>query len=414
MSRFRYWYGWGVALLASCGLAVAHGISDPAARDMLGSAPDQTDAPLATAATQFLVVAGGGAPSYNEIALEKNVRYFQRTLGALGWAPEQASIFFANGLSGAATVRYVDFLGRERFKVPQIPHLRGAATRDHLIQWLTAAGNHGAAEDCPIFFYFTGHGALNQGNPDNNAMILWQEQLVSVQQLAHQLDRLPPEQPFVTMMAQCYSGSFANLIYEQGDPSQPVSPQPRCGFFATVSTRPSVGCTPEVNEADYEDYSSSFFAGLSGRDRIGHPVSSADYDHDGQVSFAEAHAFAKIDADTPDWPISTVEAWLQRQATAADRRQIFNLPLQDLLAVASPARRVVLTSLAETLGLSLQQSYRDNRAQLSQQALQQAPHHRLRLEVLTIGMEQRLRARGDAEAIAVLEQLLECEASSWR
>jgi len=175
-----------------------------------------------------------------------------------------------------------------------------------------------------------------------------------------------------------------------------------------------VGCTPEVNEADYEDYSSSFFAGLSGRDRIGHPVSSADYDHDGQVSFAEAHAFAKIDADTPDWPISTVEAWLQRQATAVDRRQIFNLPLQDLLAVASPARRVVLTSLAETLGLSLQQSYRDNRAQLSQQALQQAPHHRLRLEVLTIGMEQRLRARGDAEAIAVLEQLLECEASSWR
>ena len=36
------------------------------------------------------------------------------------------------------------------------------------------------------------------------------------------------------MMAQCYSGSFANLIYENGDPAQPVALQTRCGFFATV------------------------------------------------------------------------------------------------------------------------------------------------------------------------------------
>jgi hypothetical protein len=32
----------------------------------------------ASAPMHFLVAAGGGAPSYNEIALEKNVRYFQR------------------------------------------------------------------------------------------------------------------------------------------------------------------------------------------------------------------------------------------------------------------------------------------------------------------------------------------------
>ncbi|ASC72775.1 hypothetical protein XM38_037340 [Halomicronema hongdechloris C2206] len=414
MSRRRYWYVWSLVLLASCSLAVSHAISEPSLSDRLGSDSDGSDAALATAATQFLVVAGGGAPAYNEIALEKNVHYFQRTLRALGWAPDQASIFFANGLTGAATVRYVDFWGRERFKVPQIPHLRGAATRSHLMQWLTAAGNESSADDCPIFFYFTGHGALNEANPDNNALILWHEQLVSVQQLANQLDQLPPEQPFVTMMAQCYSGSFANLIYENGDPTQPVSPQSRCGFFATVSTRPSVGCTPEVNEADYEDYSSSFFAGLSGRDRIGKSVASADYNDDGRVSFAEAHAFSKIDAETTDWPISTVEAWLQRQATAADRREIFDLPLRDLLAVAPPARRVVLRRLAEKLGLSLQQSYRVNRSQMSNHDLNQAYHHRLRMEVLTIGMEQRLRTRGDAEAMAVLEQLLACEASSWR
>ncbi|NJN20892.1 MAG: hypothetical protein HC812_06460 [Leptolyngbya sp. RL_3_1] len=95
------------------------------------------------------------------------------------------------------------------------------------------------------------------------------------------------------MMAQCFSGAFANLIYEGGDPEGPVALQTRCGFFATVETRPSVGCTPLVNEADYEDYSSSFFAGLSGRDRVGNPAPSADYDQDGQVTYAEAHAFTK-------------------------------------------------------------------------------------------------------------------------
>jgi hypothetical protein len=76
-----------------------------------------------------------------------------------------------------------------------------------------------------------------------------------------------------------------------------------------------VGCTPAVNEADYRDYSSSFFAGLSGRDRTGKPVPSADYDGDGKVSYAEAHAFAKVDEYTTDLPISTSETWLQLRSS---------------------------------------------------------------------------------------------------
>lgn len=41
-----------------------------------------------------------GAPDYNEIALEKNVLYFQRSLSTVGFIPSLASLFFANGNDG--------------------------------------------------------------------------------------------------------------------------------------------------------------------------------------------------------------------------------------------------------------------------------------------------------------------------
>jgi hypothetical protein len=372
--------------------------------------------PLGAAAspeTRFLVVAGGGAPAYNEIALEKNVRYFQRTLAHLGFDPAAASVYFANGQDGQATVRYLDLFGRERFKLPEIPHLLGAATRDNVSGWFEQP----PSQPCPTFFYFTGHGALSRQNPDNNALILWGEDLLSVRELAQQLDRLPADQPFVTMMAQCYAGSFANLIYENGDPDRPVALQSRCGFFATIKTRPSVGCTPLVNEADYEDYSSSFFAGLSGLDRIGNPVPSADYDRSGTVSFAEAHAFSKVDAVTPDLPISTSEAWLQRQAPETLVQQVLSSSVGSTLATARPEQRFVIESLAQTLGFSLSQSFDQNWAQRpikAEDEIRQAYAERLRMELVNVGVEADLRRSGDEAAISTLDKLLNCESASWK
>ncbi|NJN20893.1 MAG: hypothetical protein HC812_06465 [Leptolyngbya sp. RL_3_1] len=142
----------------------------------------------------FLVVAGGGAPSYNEIALEKNVLYFQRTLAFMGLDQAPTDIFFANGDSGEATIRYLDEQGREQFKVPDIPNLTGAATLRNVRRWLQAPPEQPAgASDCPTFFYFTGHGLLNRRDSGNNTLILWEESLVSVQQLAGWLDQWPAE-----------------------------------------------------------------------------------------------------------------------------------------------------------------------------------------------------------------------------
>ncbi|MEO1622039.1 MAG: Caspase domain-containing protein [Cyanobacteria bacterium J06632_3] len=365
--------------------------------------------------TYFATFAGGGAPSYNEIALEKNVLYFQRALNERGYSPELAHLFFANGNDGQATVRYLDENNEQQFKSPEIPELDGAATYENMLGWFQSVAQ--TDKNCPSFFYFTGHGAYNRENEDNNWLILWEEAFVSVQDMAKWLEPLPADQPFVTMMAQCYSGAFANLIYEDGDPSRPVALQTRCGFFATVASRPSVGCTPAVNEADYKDYSSSFFAGLTGRDRIGNTVSSADYDQDEQISYAEAHAFAKVDEATTDWPISTVEAWLQRQATESQATTFFNTPIEELHLIARPEQQYVLASLAEKIGFDLDISYADNYLKAhppEQNTVKEAYYKRLEMELINVGMESAIRDSGSQEQLSALEKILGCEASTWQ
>ncbi len=386
------------------GAAIGVGLGNPRSQSPI----PPTSGPSTTFDTSILVAAGGGAPAYNEIALEKNVRYFQRTLSALDIGLSSVSQYFANGSDGEATVRYLDWLGRERFKVPEIPALDGAATVENMEQWFTQRAI--APQDCSSFFYFTGHGAYNRKDQDNNAMILWHEELVSVQRLAGWLDRLPPDRPFVTMMAQCYSGAFANIIYEQGNPSNPVALQSRCGFFATVAERPSVGCTPAVNEADYRDYSSSFFAGLSGRDRTGEKVASADYDGSGQGSYTEAHALAKVDEATTDWPVSTSEAWLQRRASRSDRAQVFSRPLQEWTGLASPQRRYVVAGLVAKLEFDLEQPYAVQARPEDIETVAGAYWVRLGMELVNIAMIERIQTDGSDADRAVLNQLLTCEA----
>jgi hypothetical protein len=363
----------------------------------------------------FLVMGGGGEPSHNEIALEKNVLYFQRTLRLFGVEPSAATLYFANGNDGQQTVRYLDEGGEEQFKAPELPHLQGPTSRGSFQEWLGRTLKEKPQR--PVFLYYTGHGGLNYDNSDNNYLMLWDDRTLSVRSLARALDRLSPETPVVAVMSQCFAGSFANFIYWGGDPQASVAAQPRCGFFATVKERTSVGCTPEVNEADYRDYSSSFFAGLSGVSRVGQPIASADYDQDGQVSFAEAHAFAKVDGETPDFPVSTSEVWLQRKTRQEDENKIAARPILELLKGARPEQRYVIESLGQRLGIELGESIAQNdpilrKALKSEQQLTYVI--RLWMELLNLGMEERLRGEGNPGEMEVLDRLLACEHGSWR
>ncbi|MBE9009659.1 caspase family protein [Pseudanabaenaceae cyanobacterium LEGE 13415] len=364
----------------------------------------------------FLVFGGGGAPSYNEIALEKNMLYFQRSLKELGYSPNVAPIYFANGNTGEKTVRYLDEQGDQQFKAHNIPNVQGASSIANLQNWIAQAAEEKTST--PLFFYFSGHGGHNRANEDNSTLLMWRDRQLSVQNFTAMLDRLPQNKPFVTMMSQCYSGSFANLIYNGGDPNKGIALQTRCGFFATIKSRPSVGCTPEVNEADYRDYSSSFFAGLTGRDRIGRKVASADYNKDGRVAYSEAHAYAKIDKFTTDLPVSTSEAWLQRQVNNPTMRdQILGQPIAPLAKIARPEQRFVIESLSRQFKFDLNRSFTGNLRSLNANSVKTAEDEaylvRLSMELTNVAMEQRVRDSKNARSIQTLDRLIRCEAGSW-
>ena len=365
----------------------------------------------------FLIIGGGGSPKSNEIALEKNILYFQRTLKNMGLTNPSTSIFFANGNDGKPSIRYLDAQQQEQFKIPNIPNLNGPATLANLTGWIDKTSNNTGPQK-PIFLYFTGHGIINQNNANNNALILWNDTPVTVRNFSRTLDKLPQDSHIVTMMAQCFSGSFANFIYQNGDSNKPLAKQTRCGFFATIKTLPSVGCTPEVNEADYKDYSSSFFAGLSGINRIGQVVDSADYNQDGRISYSEAHAFAKVDEKTPDLPISTSEAWLQEKANKRDLDEVFEIPIVKLQNIARPEQQYVIDSLVKLFEFNTQKSYLKNLENLRSEQLvtetQKAYKIRLLMELLNVRMEAKVRNSNDEQMINILERLIECESSSWK
>src|SRR5262249_5006469 len=155
----------------------------------------------------------------------------------------------------------------------------------------------------PVLLYFTGHGSpAPNGNLDNNQFDLWGGHL-AVRDLAARIATLPADVPVTLVMVQCFSGAFGNLVFTGGAPRLAPVPRQLAGFFATTRDRPAAGCTPEVNEAEYHDFTSYFFAALTRQDRVGRPVTGADYNHDGRVGMDEAFAFSLIHDASIDVPV---------------------------------------------------------------------------------------------------------------
>src|SRR5262249_52766196 len=147
---------------------------------------------------------------------------------------------------------------------------------------------------------------------------LWNDERLSVSELVRLLDGLPEGVSVVAVMVQCYTGGFARMIYDHADPERGLTKQSRCGFFATVHDREAAGCTPDVDEAPYVEYSTYFWEALAGHSRTGKPITPPDYDGDGKVSFAEAHAYTVLNADTIDLPLTTSSEFLGEESQFKD------------------------------------------------------------------------------------------------
>jgi hypothetical protein len=371
----------------------------------------------ASARDHLLTFGGGSSVSNNQVSLEKNVLYLQRFLGDAGLTGVPHEILFADGTGGArdlefddpnvklprATELLADVFDQEaglttQYRAHAIPHLWGPSTRASLNRWFDTVGSRLRDGD-RLIIYYTGHGGRGRGRDGKNqTLALWGEPDLTVRDFDAMLERLPPKVSVVLIMVQCFGGGFADVIYDGADPARGLTRRNRCGFFATVPTRVAAGCTSDVNEENYREYSTYFFAALYGRTRTGEKVEpKPDYDGDGQVSLAEAHAYALIHSDTIDLSMKTSDALL-RQFSSMRPRTTAELPQElltensdydQLLAAASPVDRAVLDGLSDRLqldgprraqqarGISMGIEQRRQSLEQKRQRLQQA-HNQLR------------------------------------
>jgi hypothetical protein len=279
----------------------------------------------------FLTIGGGYNPSGNQVSLEKNALLFQRMLAETYPKEVRQDLFFADGDAQERDVQFVD----PGFEIPRanvllaevfnqedeidfqyrnhdLSSVDGPTTRDNIERWFKETGSQLTSGD-RLFLYVTAHGGRSpdKERPHDTVLLLWNRQPLRVHDLAAWLQYVPAEVPVAMVMVQCYSGGFAYSVYEDGHANSGLADANRCGFFATVHDRVAAGCTPDIDEANYHEYSSSFFEALRGKTRFDEPIERPDYDGDGRTSLAEAHAYVVLTSTTIDIPVCTSDEYLR-------------------------------------------------------------------------------------------------------
>lgn len=338
----------------------------------------------------FLTIGGGYAPSGNQVSLEKNVLYFQRVLETCELRANPCAVLFADGDGAADDLQVIDpqavpevnrlmaeFFGSRRdlglyYRNHQIPGVRDKTSPETIRDWFDTVGANMQSGD-RLVLYVAAHGGSSRDRQDpfNTSILLWNRQRLDVRALVELLDGLPQGVSVVTVMVQCHSGGFARCIFNAADPDRGLATQRRCGFFATVHDRPAAGCTPEIDEATYKEYSTYFWEALSGIDRLGSSVQRPDYDGDSRVSFEEAHAYTVLHSDTIDLPIKTSGEFLRQHSRLGDQGDHLlgdDVIWKELLQHAAAPQRAVLEGLADELELTSQQRLQEARQRLEAQS----------------------------------------------
>lgn len=329
----------------------------------------------ATARDLFLMIGGGHSRDSNQASLENNVLFYQQLLKEQKVPAAQQSVYFAAGPAGGKDVQAKDvdalpkanrlmaeFFGTERdlglhYRASAVPNVRGATTRENIQKWFAEVGQTLKPGD-RLILYVTAHGERSEDrqNPYETSIMLWNDEKLSVSEFVALLDTLPEGVSVVAVMVQCYTGGFARMIFDKADPENGLAKQNRCGFFATVHDRVAAGCTPDVDETTYVEYSTYFWEAVAGHTRSGKPITPPDYDGDGTVSFAEAHAYTMLIADTIDSPLTTSSEFLSVEGHFQDSEHPDLLPkdapYDTIHELATSAERAVLDGLSKQLDLT--------------------------------------------------------------
>jgi thiol-disulfide isomerase/thioredoxin len=255
-----------------------------------------------------LLINGGDRPESNYLSHLHHLEDMVEVLRERGVAPARIHVFSGDGEDPAADLATrelppEDFwildgtrLGRRLKPQTRLIDTRwpGLALRparqQALRQWFETAGARLAPGD-RLLVFVTDHGTGDDGDPEKSAISLWGESL-TVGGLRGLLSLLPSGVEAVMVMSQCYSGAFTGAMSEPGtrEPSGEV-----CGFFSTTATRKAYGCYPEGRDRDKMGHAFHFIEGLRRRQTT-----------------LQAHHDVLAEDDTPDVPLRTSDAYLER------------------------------------------------------------------------------------------------------
>lgn len=336
----------------------------------------------AVAGEHILTIAGGYNPSGNQVSLEKNVVFFRNVLERVGLGDVPHDVYFSNGESGQRDLQFSpgdDSVPRAQKLMAQIfgtTKYQGleyrkheledvaAMTPENIAKWFDESAKQLKADD-RLIIYATCHGGKsnNKAREGDTTLYMWDKKTVSVNQLQTHLEKVPEGVEIFFMMAQCYSGGFSNAIFKDANPEGEDFSRPVSGFFSTVQSRVAAGCTPDIDEADYDEFSSHFWAALNGETRVGDKVGNVDYNGDGKVDFEEAFAYTNIVSKNIDIPIKTSGAYLRgRSKYRREQRENEALLSQKcdyskVVELARPSELAILDALSEQLGFTSEQRY---------------------------------------------------------
>lgn len=272
-------------------------------------------------ADDVILIGGGYTPLRSEAQIEANVIWAQETLRQQGLAVET---WFTDGNASGADVVTVEhtegspteplarvfgdrYLERLRYREHQVQNVTGSTDADELLPTLQTRL---ADSDDDVLLVYNGHGSESSGQPADVSISLWNDSSISAREM-HEL-LADSDTSFRYIFTQCFSGGFHRLAYEDADQGLALSEPPRCGFTAESAYRLAEGCSASLAIGDYRDYSTYFFAALSGRDRAGkYILNDPDLNEDGIISPREAHLFTLEEAHSADLSRSSSEDYLE-------------------------------------------------------------------------------------------------------